>query len=457
MATLQQDSTSGAVAQLVSLSQDYTGHDLSYDDVRQAQVAALDERLQQRIDAVKLIKLRSDEAGISRIASLEDAVPLLLPHTAYKSYPERFLTEQRWDKLTKWLATVSTPDLKEVDLSGIADLDEWVERLASYDHYLACSSGTTGNPAMLLSSKSDVEFASTDIVKALLWGSEIEPDRSRTLFSVGLVTRTPRGTAMFGALRDTLLSDRSGFALPIPPITIGTITSTIALRKAIAAGTAQPDEIARFDKEAAERQQMVDAAFSASADAAIAARGEPLYFTGYWGQLYQLAREVRERGFSGADFNLNNAIYLAGGLKKASLPADYLEFVLETFNLQPKYIYQMYGMQEIQTCMPRCQEGGRYHVPAWLVCLPLDKDGDKLLSGVGAGVVEGRAAFFDLSIEGRWGGVISGDHIQIDYSPCACGAKSPSIRDDIYRYSDLKGDDKIACSGTIDAYVRGVT
>ena len=40
--------------------------------------------------------------------------------------------------------------------------------------------------------------------------------------------------------------------------------------------------------------------------------------------------------------------------------------------------------------------------------------------------------------------------------PCACGSKGPSIRDNVVRYADLEGDDKIGCAGTVDAYVRGV-
>jgi hypothetical protein len=112
-------------------------------------------------------------------------------------------------------------------------------------------------------------------------------------------------------------------------------------------------------------------------------------------------------------------------------------------------------MQELGTAMPRCQKGGRYHIPAWLVCLPLDKEGNELLPH-GDGESEGRAAFFDLSLDGRWGGVISGDKIAVDFSPCKCGAHTPSIRDNVVRYSDLTGDDKIACSGTVDAYVRGL-
>ncbi len=117
----------------------------------------------------------------------------------------------------------------------------------------------------------------------------------------------------------------------------------------------------------------------------------------------------------------------------------------------------MYGMQELGTSMPRCQGGNRYHVPPWLVCLPLNKEGDALVPGIGEGKVEGRAAFFDLSMDGRWGGVISGDHIEVDYSPCACGNRSPSIADNVYRYADLEGDDKIGCAGTVDAYVRGLS
>ena len=106
--------------------------------------------------------------------------------------------------------------------------------------------------------------------------------------------------------------------------------------------------------------------------------------------------------------------------------------------------------------MPRCRKGNRYHIPPWVVPLVLDKSGDTLLPIVD-GEYEGRAAFFDLSLDGRWGGVISGDRISIDFSPCACGAKSPSIRDDIARFADLEGDDKIGCAGTVDAYVRGVS
>ncbi|MEO6093804.1 MAG: hypothetical protein ABIP60_12380 [Novosphingobium sp.] len=114
-------------------------------------------------------------------------------------------------------------------------------------------------------------------------------------------------------------------------------------------------------------------------------------------------------------------------------------------------------MQEINSSFPRCQGGNRYHVPPWVAVLPLDKEGDALVPGFGEGAVEGRAGLFDLSLVARWVGVISGDHIHVDFRACASGAKSPSIRDDIYRYSDIEGDDKIGCAGTVDAYVPGLS
>ena len=242
----------------------------------------------------------------------------------------------------------------------------------------------------------------------------------------------------------------------IPPLTIGSITGMVSLRKAIADGTAQPDEIAAFDEESVRRQKALDNGRHLAADDVIAKRADKLYLTGMWANLHQLAVEVRNRGYSGKDFHPENAVFLGGGLKRAELPADFKKFVYETFNLQPNFIYQMYGMQELNSSFPRCQKGQRYHLPPWVVCLPLNKNGDELLP-VGEGKVEGRAAFFDLSMDGRWGGVISGDHIEVDFSPCACGSSSPSITDNIVRYSDLEGDDKIGCAGTVDAYVRGVS
>jgi hypothetical protein len=272
----------------------------------------------------------------------------------------------------------------------------------------------------------------------------------------GATAQTPRNTATGGALIQAFADPSTLNPNAGPAITIGSITQMIGLRKTIAAGTARPEEIAEFERETASRQTAMEDSLSRAIENIIARRGEKLFIMSMWGPLYQLAEEVRNRGFTGKDFHPENSVYLGGGLKRAQVPANYKEFIYETFNLHPRFTYQMYGMQETQTSMARCQGGGRYHIPAWMVCLPLDKEGSNLLP-IGDDEVTGRAAFFDLSMEGRWGGVISGDQIEVDFKPCVCGSASLSIRDNIVRYADIEGDDKIACSGTIDAYVRGVS
>jgi hypothetical protein len=280
--------------------------------------------------------------------------------------------------------------------------------------------------------------------------------------AAGAVAYTPRNAAMGQALMQAFVDPAAPrFQSGLPPVTVGSLTQMITLRKAIADGTAKPGEIEAFEAESAARQQGLDAAQAGAVEDIIAKRGQRLYITGMWGALHPFAEAVRAKGFSGKDFHPENAVYLGGGLKRAQLPADYREYVYETFNLQPRFIYQMYGMQELNSSMPLCQAGHRYHIPAWVVAIPLNKAGDALAEGFSAdgkgGEIEARAAFFDLSMDGRWGGVISGDRVKIDFSPCACGNGSPSISDDIARYADLEGDDKIGCAGTVDAYVRGLS
>jgi hypothetical protein len=449
----------GTVDKLLGFMGNSAGHQLPYAEVREAQVTALNERLQERIGRIKLVKHRADEAGITEIRSLEDVVPLLLPHTAYKSYPESFLTEKKWDRLTKWLGTVASHPVDTIDLTGVAEIDDWVEACAKAGHFVACSSGTTGKSAMLVASQADIDFTCKDGVAAVQWGSDVRAGDMRTpAGAAGAVAYTHKNAAMGQALMGAFCDPAAQhFKSGLPPVTIGSLTKMITLRKKITDGTATPNEIQDFEAESAGRQQGLDQAQVGAVDDIIAKRDKRLYITGMWGSLYPFAVAVRERGYSAKDFHPENCCYLGGGLKRAQLPDDYREFVYETFNLNPRFIYQMYGMQELNTSMPRCQQSQRYHIPPWLVALPLNKNGDELLPGTGKGQHEGRAAFFDLSMDGRWGGVISGDHIEIDFDPCACGGTSPSIADNVVRYADLEGDDKIGCAGTIDAYVRGLS
>ena len=445
-----------AVGRLTRLVEAKDRYGIPFADLREAQIGAMNERFQERKGQIKLVGHRAREAGITEVRSHEDAVKLLLPHTAYKSYPESWLAQKCWDRLSKWLDTVSTHRVPVAKVSDADDVDDWIEKLADNGFFVSCSSGTTGKSAMLVASQKDMDWCKTEAVAAYSWGSGVKPAQDRRIFGMAAIAHVARnlatGEAYAAAMQDP---NYERFAYPVPPITVGGLTQMVVLRKAIADGTAQPGDIAAFEEISAARQKAVDEAVGITAQAVVAARHDKIHVSGLWAGLYNVAKAVRAMGYSGKDFNPENSIYVGGGLKRAVLPDDYREFVYETFNIQPGRNYQNYSMQELHSGMPRCQAGGRYHVPPWVVPLILDKAGDNLLPMID-GEYEGRAAFFDLSLDGRWGGVISGDKISIDFRPCACGSKGPSIRDNITRYADLEGDDKIGCAGTVDAYVRGV-
>ena len=389
-----------AIDQLTAHMPARSGHGLAPAEIREVQLAALNERLEQQIERIKLVRMRAEEAGVARISCFEDVVPLLLPHTAYKSYPESFLSGGKWDRLTKWLGSVSSMPIDSIDLTGVDDIDGWVDACSKAGQFVSCSSGTTGKSAMLVSSQSDLNFAARDGVEAVQWGSDIRAGDMRTAAgAAGAVAYTPRNVSAGQALMAAFVDPAAPrFNSGLPPVTVGSLTSMVNLRKAMADGTAQPSEIADFEAESARRQKGLDDAQAGAVEDIISKRDQRLFITGMWGALYPFAEQVRARGFSAKDFHPENAVYLGGGLKRAQLPDDYQEYVFGTFNLQSRYIYQMYSMQELASAMPRCS-AGRYHVPPWVVCLPLDKAGENLLP-TGADEVTGRAAFFDLALDG---------------------------------------------------------
>lgn len=441
-----------AVDQLLALQSATDRFDIDPADLRPLQIAAVNERLAERVEQIPLLRNRVQTAEIDKVVEPDDLVPLLFAHGAYKSYAQSWLAQGRWDRMAKWVGTVSTCPAGAVDIDGVAGLDEFVARMESVGCYLTCSSGTTGKPAMIACSASDLDVASNANVIGLTWATGIPADGSRKLFGLGPRTSVARNERARVALVRAFSTEADSYQLAVEPISVGAVMDMVELRRRIADGTAGPSAITAFEATSVQRQSAMDAAVADAVDQLIAARDRQLLLTGMFASLYQVAAGVREKGFSGNDFRDDTALLVAGGLKGATLPADYREYVFETFNIAAERVYHFYTMQELNTPFPKCRTG-RYHAPPWVLLLPLDEPGEKLIDNTG-GPVQARGAFFDLSLEGRWGGVISGDRIDVDFGGCECGHQGPTVGPDIARYAELGGD-KITCSGTIDAYIRG--
>jgi len=444
------------VERLVRLVDAENPFGMPFPEVLPRQLEAVQERFKDRVEKIKLLQNRAEAGGITAIRGMADVVPLLFAHTAYKSYPESWLIEQKWDRLGRWLDTVSTNRVLPMDTQGIEGLDHWLLRLEDQHHYVSCSSGTTGKCAMMNATATDLRFAGHALLRGIIWAG-LAPNHDRRMISLGQVAATPRNRATGRPMYEAFSAPGvEPFAPQVPPITIGGITEMVNLRRKIAEGTARPTEVAHYEAQAAAREQAIESAVEQAATALIESRGTALHISGLYGPLYRVAELVRTRGYTGKDFSPRNSAFISGGLKRAQVPANYREFIFETLNLSPERICYAYGMQELNTTAIRCK-AGRYHMAPWVMLLLLDESGEKLLEPTASGELEGRAAFMDLSLDGRWGGVISGDRVRATWACCACGNASPSIAEDIQRYADTASGDKIACSGTIDAYVRGVT
>src|SRR5580658_419377 len=113
------------------------------------------------------------------IEAIEDLAPLLFPHTVYKSYPISYLERSRFDKLTRWLAGLTTTDLSHVDAAGVASIDDWIDLLeAETALMIQHTSGTTGNLSFI--PRTQAQWRETIVHSATImrdwWGRDSGPD-----------------------------------------------------------------------------------------------------------------------------------------------------------------------------------------------------------------------------------------------------------------------------------------
>src|SRR5690349_19027734 len=68
---------------------------------RALQLEGAQLRFDTLVQAIPVLKRLAEEQGIGRIRRLEDLGPLLVPHSALKSYPMSYLEQSRFDRLTQ--------------------------------------------------------------------------------------------------------------------------------------------------------------------------------------------------------------------------------------------------------------------------------------------------------------------------------------------------------------------
>lgn len=422
------------------------------------QLQAANELLARRRQQIRVLDQRATDRGVTEIRSLEDIVPLLFSDATYKSYPDSFMDQKRWDRMTQWMQTLTADKITGLDFSNIVDIDDWLRELAKHGHYVMSSSGTSGKNSFLVQSQADTDVAGPLMLQAARWSSaalrEAKP-HSYAVFVLG-----PSVGAYSGSARSKIFAEAIGrpgdihFISDVPQRAQDS-TDLARINRAIANGTAKPSEIQEFQEKSAARRTQIQSDLSKFLDKMMMRRNEPIAILGLSTTLYQMMEMAKARGFADGRLHPDSHVSISGGKKGVAVPADFNEQLVEYFGLTERNYSNPYGMAELSGACPTLAGRTGWAVPPWIVPLVLQGTSETLLNPASnKGIAEGRLAYLDLLVDGRWGGLVSGDKVTMEFSATEQNIRVPVIRK-LDRFKDLPGDDKETCAGTVDAYVRG--
>jgi len=428
------------------------------------QLAGLNLRLAQRREQIPVLAKLADGQGIGTIEKLDDGAKVLFAHDVYKSYPVSLLAKQRFDQLGKWLDKLTPYDIASLDVSACNSIDDWLVLIREQTPMdVATSSGTSGTMSFFPKSKRDYGFAVTGLKIQLLQKFGQEPDFARFDSPSHVLTPFYRdGHSTVSRLPAYFLDFFCGgdASLMHTALPYKASADLMWLAARIRAAQAQGDNAkvdvpealmarrAEWEKLSAEMPQL-QSDFIRKTVPELA--GEKVLALGITAMFWEIARDGLAAGASAA-FAPGSAVMGGGGGKGIVLPNDYEETICRFFGVDR--LNDGYGMTEQNSYMVSC-EAGRFHVPPWVTLFLLDGETGEVLPRTGEQA--GRAAFFDMTHDGGWGGIVSGDRVEASYEPCSCGRSTVHLSRKIQRFSELQGgDDKLTCAATPGAQAEAL-
>ena len=432
-------------------------HDIDREYLDDLHLAGLRRRLHELRGSIAMLGKLADKQGIETFETINDAVPLLFEHTMYKSYPPSLLTKGRFADLNRWLSKLCAFDLTGVDVSGCQGIDDWMEVLDRETPLrIAHSSGTSGTMSFLPISKAEWNKVGRTMRVMYLQQFGDEQGSGGDVYVIHPYFRDGGSSHLrvVDVLEEHIAGGKDRLLAAYPTRMSSDVLHLAGLMKsAQARGDLDRLEVsprllqrkAEFEALESKLPEHLDAFF----DRIIAElKGQRVYLSGTWNLLHNMAQRGLSRGLEGV-FAPNSIVITGGGAKGMTPPENWKEDVCRFVGVDR--LEEGYGMSEVLAGHSMCEEG-HYHIAPWVV--PFVLDGETSAPLARTGVVTGRAAFFELSAETRWGGFITGDEITMDWSAeCPCGRTSAHIIGEIRRFSDAKGgDDKISCAATEGAH-----
>jgi hypothetical protein len=427
-------------------------------DIDALQLLGLQRRFAELRDRIPMLKKLADAEGVARVEQLDDVVPLLFEHTVYKSYPPSLLEKRNFTQINRWLGKLVTPEIAAAiaaaDVSACHGLDDWFAAMDAAVPQLRLShtSGTSGTLSFLPHSVREWE-KTCQIRRMFAWDMNgphtPRPDLHTVFpyFRSGYLSHLRANDFLIEAL----LPGESHFHAAYP----ATLSSDVLhlgakIRAAHAKGTLDRLEIGptllakkkAFDQLQADMPRHLAAFFERMATEL---NGKRVYIGATWNLLHNMAKAGLARGLHNV-FAAGSYVATTGGAKGVVQPEGWQEDILRFTGV--KRLNESYAMSEVVGGSHMRCEQGHFHFAPTVIPYLLDPDTSKPLPRTGR--VIGRAAFFDLGAETRWGGFITGDEITVEWDqPCPCGWPSRYVAGPIQRYSEKNGgDDKITCAAT---------
>jgi hypothetical protein len=447
--------------------QSYTRmHSVSRPQLEELQRQALRIRLAQHRQSIGIVRKLADRLGICDVAEFDDVVPLLLPHTVYKSYPAVLIDNKRFDLLTKWLDNLTSYDLSHVDTAGCQGLDDWIERLDDQTPLeVITSSGTTGTVSIIPKDKHGAREG-MELWKICLFQTfGTEPTDEQLNPQVDVIWPN-YANGKLGHLRIANMirrgftgGDESKFHA-LYPGAIDTDLMFLASKMRAAASRGELDKLvidpalaARKDEFIAMQLRQPQDLEEFFANITEKLRDKKVFMLGTYNLMYDVAKAGLERGLKNVFAN-DSAILTGGGTKGFVLPDNYMDVIREFLGVDS--IQEGYGFSEQSAFHWGCTEG-RYHVQPWVIPFILDPQTSEPLPRTGRQT--GRAAVYDILLQAHWGGAISGDEVTIDWDlQCPCGQTSVAFEHAIMRYSEKRDveDDRITCAATHEVHNQAI-
>jgi hypothetical protein len=440
-------------------------HSLPREETEAVQLAAMNLRLAERRGQIQMLEKLAAAQGIDKIETLDGMAPLLMPHDVYKSYPVSLLAKQKFDRLNTWLSRLTRYDVSGVDVAACDSIDSWLTKLRSETPLdVATSSGSSGTCSFFPKSKRDYRLSMMGLRVQLAqkFGEEPQPgDIEDKIHAIIPLYRD--GHASMGAFGKYACEI---FAKGDPDywhtafnfkLSSDLMWLAARLRAAAAKGDASKVDVpasllARREEWERAQKDMPAQQLEFVTRMIKRLQGQRVFVLSTSNLLYSAAKRGLEEGLSGV-FAPDSVFMGGGGAKGVPLPDDLEEVICRFFNT--KRMISSYGMTEMNSFSVLCDHD-RYHVLPWVTVFLLDLDTGQPLPRKGRQT--GRAAFFDMTQDSTWGGLVTGDLVAVDWDHrCACGRTSVALEKKINRVAEIQGgDDKISCAATPQAQAEAM-